>query len=61
MRRVIEKLRSLRDNMRGSGPVQYALVAGLTALVATTVAQTVTSKVADKIDAVTLALNKIHF
>jgi hypothetical protein len=33
----------------------------LTALVATTVAQTVTSKVADKVDAATSALNKIHF
>jgi Flp pilus assembly pilin Flp len=61
MRRFIEKLRSLRDNKRGSVPVQYALVAGLTALVATTVAQTVTSKVADKINAVTSALNKIPF
>jgi hypothetical protein len=39
MRRFIEKLRGLRDNKRGSLPVQYALVAGLTALVATTVGQ----------------------
>jgi Flp pilus assembly pilin Flp len=61
MRRFIAKLCGLRDNKQGSVPVQYVLVAGLTALVATTVAQTVTSKVADKIDAVTSALNKIHF
>jgi Flp pilus assembly pilin Flp len=61
MRRFIEKLRGLRDNERGSLPVQYALVAGLTALMATTVAQTVSSKITDKINAVTSALNKIQF
>ena len=61
MRRFIEKLRGLRDDYQGSLPVQYALVLGLTALVATTVAQTVTSQITDKINAVTSALNKIQF
>ena len=60
MRRFIEKLRSLRDNKRGSVPAIRAR-RRLTALVATTVAQTVTSKIADKIAAVTSALNKIQF
>ena len=61
MTRFIDKLRASRDSKQGSMPVQYALVAGLTALVATTGSQTVTSKVADKLNAVTSILNRIQF
>jgi len=57
----IDKLCALRDSRQGSVPLQYALVAGLTALVATTVAQTVTDNITAKINAVTTILNKIQF
>jgi Flp pilus assembly pilin Flp len=61
MKRFIDKLRALRDNHQGSMPLQYALLAAMTTVVSTMIAQTVTSKVADKINVVTSALNKIQF
>jgi hypothetical protein len=61
MRRLIDSLRALRENRQGSMPPQYAMVVALTALATTAIAQTVTSKVADKLNAVTTALNKVQF
>ncbi len=61
MRRLIENLRRLRDNQHGSMPLQYALVAALAMGTTVMITQTVTSKVADKLNAVASALNKIQF
>jgi Flp pilus assembly pilin Flp len=61
MRGVIESLRRLRDNEHGSMPLQYGLIAALTTATTVMVAQTVTSKVADKLDAVASALSRIRF
>ena len=61
MRRVIESVRRLRDNEHGSMPLQYGLIAALTTATVVMITQTVSSKVADKLNAVTSALNKIQF
>jgi hypothetical protein len=59
---VLLQLRSLRFNRQGSVPLQYALVAVGTALVAAVmVAQTAAGKVAAKLGAVSSALTKIQF
>ena len=61
MTRVVEKLRALRNNQQGSMPPQWALIAALGMGTAVMVTQTVTSKVADKLDAVASALSRIRF
>ena len=60
MRRFIESLRALRNNQHGSMPLQYALVAAL-AMGTVLITQSVTSKVADKLNAVKSVLNKVQF
>lgn len=61
MRRVSDSLRRLRDDEQGSMLLQYALVAAVGTVSIVMITQTVTSKVADKLNAVTSALNKIQF
>jgi Flp pilus assembly pilin Flp len=58
MQRFTEKLRTLRDNRLGSVPLQYAIVLTVVSLATVLVAQTVSSKLADKFDAVTSALSR---
>ena len=60
MRRFIGSLRALRNNQHGSMPLQYALVAAL-AIGTVLITQSVTSKVADKLNAVKSVLNKVQF
>lgn len=61
MNRVVQKLRSLRDCRQGSVPLQYAMLVAMVAIVTMTIAQTAGNKVAEKLNAVTAALNKAQF
>ena len=61
MTRVVEMLRSLRDSRAGSVPLQYAILAAGMAIVTIMTAQTAGNKVAEKLNAVTSALNKVQF
>jgi Flp pilus assembly pilin Flp len=61
MRRVVESLRAFRRNNQGSMPLQWALVAALGMGTTVMMTQMVTSKVVDKLNAVTSALTRIRF
>jgi Flp pilus assembly pilin Flp len=61
MRTGLLRLRSFRRERHGSVPVQYALVAAGTALVAVTIAQIAAGKIAEKFSAVSSALTKTQF
>lgn len=61
MTRLLARIRSLRDSRLGSVPLQYAIVAGGTAVVTMMIVQTTSNKVAEKLNAVTSALNKVRF
>jgi Flp pilus assembly pilin Flp len=61
MTSILQRLRCMRDDSHGSVPLQYAILAAGTALVAMAVAETASNKVADRLNAVTSALNKIQF
>jgi Flp pilus assembly pilin Flp len=61
MIRLFAKLRRLRDDRLGSVPMQYAIVASATAIITLTIAETTSKKVAEKLNAVSAALNKIQF
>jgi hypothetical protein len=61
MRRVVESLRAFRTNNQGSMPLQWALVAALGMGTTVMMTQMVTSKVVDKLNAVTSALTRIRF
>jgi hypothetical protein len=61
MKRAVLTLRRLRDCNLGSLPLQYAIIASATAIATLMIVQTASSKVADKLNAVTAALTKIQF
>jgi len=61
MRRLQRALRRLANSKAGSVPLQYAMVLGATAAVTMLIVQTARTKIADKFNAVTTALNKIQF
>jgi hypothetical protein len=61
MTRVLLTLRRLRDCNLGSLPLQYAIVVSATAVATMMIVQTASSKVADKLNAVTAALTKMQF
>ena len=61
MRALLARLRGLSDNRLGSVPLQYAIVAAGTAVVTLGIVQITSTRVADKLNAVTSALNKVQF
>jgi hypothetical protein len=61
MKRLMLTLRRLRASDCGSLPLQYAIIASGTTLVALMIMQTASSKVAQKLNAVTATLNKTQF
>jgi hypothetical protein len=61
MTSILQRLRCMRDDSHGSVPLQYAILAAGTALVAVMISQTAAGKVADKLNAVAAALIKIQF
>lgn len=61
MKRLILALQGLRASAGGSLPLQYAIIASGTALVAMAITHVASSKVAQKLNAVASALNKIQF
>jgi Flp pilus assembly pilin Flp len=61
MTRVVEMLRSLGGSTVGSVRLQYAILVAGIAIVTVMTAQTAGNKVAEKLAAVTSALNRIQF
>jgi hypothetical protein len=58
---ILRSLRCMRDDSHGSVPLQYAILAAGTALVAVMISQTAAGRVADKLNVVAAALTKIQF
>jgi Flp pilus assembly pilin Flp len=61
MMRVVEMLRGLRDNRSGSMRLPYAIFTAGMAIVTLMTVQTASTKVAEKLNVITTALNKISF
>lgn len=61
MKPLLRLLRKLYGNTRGSVPLQYAIVAAGTALATMMIVEAASRRVADKLNAVTSALNKTQF